>query len=44
MLLTLRSGSLTGLVELRSPTDSLEELQAKMQEYMDNGARLGSIF
>jgi Uma2 family endonuclease len=29
------------VVELRSPTDSLEELQAKMQEYMDNGARLG---
>jgi len=29
------------VVELRSLTDSLEELQAKMQEYMDNGARLG---
>jgi Uma2 family endonuclease len=29
------------VVELRSPTDSLEELPAKMQEYMDNGARLG---
>jgi Uma2 family endonuclease len=29
------------VVELRSPTDSLEELQAKMQEYMENGARLG---
>ncbi len=29
------------VVELRSPTDSLEELQTKMQEYMDNGARLG---
>lgn len=29
------------VVELRSSTDSLEELQAKMQEYMDNGARLG---
>ena len=29
------------VVELRSPTDSLEQLQAKMQEYMDNGARLG---
>jgi len=29
------------VVELRSPTDSLEELQAKMQEYIDNGARLG---
>jgi Uma2 family endonuclease len=29
------------VVELRSPTDTLEELQAKMREYMDNGARLG---
>lgn len=29
------------VVELRSPTDSLEELQAKMREYMENGARLG---
>jgi len=29
------------VVELRSPTDSVEELQAKMEEYMDNGARLG---
>jgi Uma2 family endonuclease len=29
------------VVELRSPTDSLKDLQAKMQEYMDNGARLG---
>lgn len=29
------------VVELRSPTDNLEELQIKMQEYMDNGARLG---
>ncbi|OKH28792.1 Uma2 family endonuclease [Chroogloeocystis siderophila] len=29
------------LVELRSPTDSLEQLQAKMQEYIENGARLG---
>lgn len=29
------------VVELRSPTDSLEELQAKMQEYIDNGTRLG---
>lgn len=29
------------VVELRSPTDGLEELQAKMREYMDNGARLG---
>ena len=29
------------VVELRSPTDSLKQLQAKMQEYIDNGARLG---
>ena len=29
------------VIELRSPTDSLDELQAKMREYMDNGARLG---
>lgn len=29
------------VVELRSPTNSLEELQAKMREYMDNSARLG---
>ncbi|MBE9016955.1 Uma2 family endonuclease [Chroococcidiopsidales cyanobacterium LEGE 13417] len=29
------------VVELRSPTDRLEQLQAKMREYMDNGARLG---
>ncbi len=29
------------VAELRSPTDSLEQLQAKLQEYMDNGARLG---
>lgn len=29
------------VVELRSPTDSLEELHAKMQEYMDNGTLLG---
>lgn len=29
------------VVELRSKTDSLPILQAKMQEYMDNGARLG---
>ncbi len=28
-------------LELRSPTDSLTALQAKMQEYLDNGARLG---
>ena len=29
------------VVELRSPSDSIEELQGKMREYMDNGARLG---
>ncbi|PSB43924.1 hypothetical protein C7B80_22355 [Cyanosarcina cf. burmensis CCALA 770] len=29
------------VIELRSPTDELEPLQAKMQEYMDNGVRLG---
>ena len=29
------------VVELRSPSDSLKSLQDKMQEYMDNGARLG---
>jgi len=29
------------VVELRSPTDRLSELQEKMQEYIDNGARLG---
>lgn len=29
------------VVELRSPTDSWEELQAKMQEYVDNGVCLG---
>lgn len=29
------------VVELRSPSDSLPVLQAKMQEYLDNGARLG---
>lgn len=29
------------VVELRSPTDSLSALHAKMQEYFDNGARLG---
>ncbi|MEG3844881.1 Uma2 family endonuclease [Microcoleus sp. herbarium14] len=29
------------VVELRSASDSLSTLQAKMQEYMDNGARLG---
>lgn len=29
------------VVELRSDTDSLRELQLKMREYLDNGARLG---
>ncbi len=29
------------VVELRSPTDSLEKLRAKMRLYMKNGARLG---
>lgn len=29
------------VIELRSETDSLSTLQAKMQEYMDNGVRLG---
>jgi Uma2 family endonuclease len=29
------------VVELRSPTDRLHDLQAKMQEYRENGARLG---
>ena len=29
------------VVELLSPSDSLKETQEKMQEYMDNGARLG---
>jgi Uma2 family endonuclease len=29
------------VVELRSESDSLAQLRSKMQEYMDNGARLG---
>ncbi len=29
------------VIELRSTSDNLSALQAKMQEYMDNGARLG---
>ncbi len=29
------------VIELRSQSDSLSKLQTKMQEYMDNGARLG---
>jgi Uma2 family endonuclease len=28
-------------VELRSPSDSIQKTQEKMQEYIDNGARLG---
>lgn len=29
------------VIELRSPTDSLQALQDKLQEYLDNGAQLG---
>ena len=29
------------VLELRSPSDALAYVQAKMQEYLDNGARLG---
>jgi Uma2 family endonuclease len=29
------------VIELRSPTDTLDELQAKMEEYIANGALLG---
>ncbi len=29
------------VIELRSKTDSLETLEAKMQEYLENGVRLG---
>ena len=29
------------VIELRSASDSLEELRAKMREYMENGAQLG---
>ena len=29
------------VVELRSPSDRLRQVQAKMREWMDNGARLG---
>ena len=29
------------MVELRSSSDKLESLQAKMKEYVDNGAKLG---
>ncbi len=30
-------------IELRSPSDSLREVQDKMQEYMENGVRLGLL-
>jgi Uma2 family endonuclease len=29
------------VMELRSPTDTMKKLREKMQEYMENGARLG---
>ena len=29
------------MIELRSRTDELADLEAKMREYMDNGVRLG---
>jgi Uma2 family endonuclease len=29
------------VIELRSPSDSLSDVQTKMQEYMNNGTRLG---
>ncbi|MEO8892224.1 MAG: Uma2 family endonuclease, partial [Coleofasciculaceae cyanobacterium] len=29
------------VLELMSPTDRLKETQAKLQEYMDNGVKLG---
>jgi Uma2 family endonuclease len=32
------------VMELRSPTDNLELLRAKMQEYMDSGVRLAWMF
>ena len=31
------------VIELRSQTDKLEALQAKMQEYIDNGSLLGFL-
>lgn len=31
------------VIELRSKTDSLKTLQSKMQEYLDNGCRLGLL-
>jgi Uma2 family endonuclease len=32
------------VVEIRSPSDRLSTVQAKLQEYLDNGARLGWLF
>ena len=32
------------VVELRSPTDSVEDLQEKMKEYVENGIQLGWLF
>jgi Uma2 family endonuclease len=32
------------VVEIRSPSDPLSTVQAKMQEYLGNGARLGWLF
>jgi Uma2 family endonuclease len=32
------------VVEIRSPSDRLSTVQAKMQEYLENGARLGWLF
>ncbi|MBD1823509.1 Uma2 family endonuclease [Cyanobacteria bacterium FACHB-DQ100] len=32
------------VIELRSRTDSLSDLQEKMQEYLDSGVRLGWLF
>jgi Uma2 family endonuclease len=31
------------VIELRSPTDNLNDLQDKMQEYIENGAQLGYL-
>jgi Uma2 family endonuclease len=31
------------VIELRSPTDNLNDLQDKMREYMENGAQLGCL-
>jgi len=32
------------VIELMSPSDNLGEVRAKMQEYLDNGVRLGWLF